>query len=126
MNVKEKTIGLPELTMEFLRRVVNELNGRRFEFIEPGDLVLPEKWTEMVSASGSAENIFHFLPECTREFAGKIKPEFTRCYQLNSPRWSEDRHYFARDPISGLSIRAFKHWDVMESQLMYRFDSAFH
>lgn len=111
--------------MEFLRRVVNELNGRRFEFIETALCVQPEGYAEMLSASGNVEDILHYLPELTREFAGKIKPAFTRCYGLDAPACSEGRYYTARDPIGGVSIRGFKLFDPMRGKLMYRFDAAF-
>ena len=121
-----KTLTIPELTMEFLRRVVNELKGRRFDFCETALCVQPEgNYGNMVSACGNAEDILKYLPEITREFAAKIKPEFTRCYQLGPPFHGEDKYFTARDPLGGLSIRCFKHWDVIHSKLMYRFDAAF-
>lgn len=62
-----------------------------------------------------------YLPE----FAAKIKPEWTRCHKLSDPPPSITQYFTAYDPISGLSIRVIRHWDVMKSDFRYRFDAAF-
>ncbi len=118
------TLTMSELTMEFLRRVVNELNGRRFEYLE--ELISEEHPRRtFVTASVKAEDLLKVLPEITREFAGRIRPEFTRCYKLLPPPKPFDQHFTARDPISGVSIRCFRHWDVIRNGITYRFDAAF-
>ena len=116
-----KTIEMTQLTFEFLRRVVNELKGRKFEYIkEPGGR---PPHAEMITAQGKADDLLYVLPEITREFAGKIKPEFSRCYELRAPgplpSWT------ARDPISGISIRCVRIWDVTENDMRCRFDAVF-
>lgn len=117
---------IPQLGTEFLWRVVNELSGRRFEFIETALCIPPEQaGAEMVSVSGYGDDILKCLPEITREFAAKIQPRLTCCYKLGPPRWSEDRYSTSHDLSSGLCIRCFKAWDPMRSKLMYRFDAAF-
>ena len=114
---------MSELTMEFLRRVVNELNGRRFEYMK--EPINEGERRDFVSATVKAEDFLKVLPEVTREFAAKIRPEFTRCHQLAPLPAPLDQHYTARDPISGMSVRCFRAWDVMESGIVYRFDAAF-
>lgn len=121
-----KTLTIPELTLEFLRRVVIELKDRRFDFAETALCIQPEAsgaW--MVTAHASGTDILKVLPEITRDFAAKIKPGLTCCYQLGPPLWSEDKYFTARDPIGGISIRCYKHWDVIHAAPMYRFDAAF-
>jgi hypothetical protein len=105
------------LAFDFLRRVVNELNGRRFEYVETG---LPR---EQVTATVKQPEVLHVFPEVTREFAGKIKPEWHRCHKLTAVYDLEA--YTARDPISGVSIRCISHFDVIHGEMLYRFDAAF-
>jgi hypothetical protein len=112
-----------ELTMEFLRRVVNELKGRRFEYIE--EPINEGQRRDLVSAQMKAEDFLKVLPEVTREFAGKIRPEFTRCHKLAPPPPPLGQHYTARDPIGGVSIRCIRYWDVTHNDICYRFDAAF-
>ena len=114
---------MSELTTEFLRRVVNELNGRRFEYIE--EPISEGQGRDFVSAYVKAEDFLKVLPEITREFAGKIRPEFTRCHKLLPLPPPFGNYYTARDPIGGVSIRCFRHWHVMEGGIVYRFDAAF-
>ena len=106
--------------MEFLRRVVIELKGRHFDFIKT-----PEgNYGDIVSVTGGATDILKCLPELTRDFARKIKPEFTRCYGLAKPQQVQ-LYYTARDPISGVSIRCIGYWDVIHSENWLRFDANF-
>ena len=116
-------LTMSELTMEFLRRVVNELDGRKFEYrAEP---INEGQRRDFISAHVKAEDFLKVLPEVTREFASRIRPEYTRCHKLQSLPPPYDQHYTARDPISGVSVRCFRHWDVMGSEIVYRFDAAF-
>lgn len=117
------TLTMSELTMEFLRRVVNELNGRRFEYTK--EPINEGERRDFLSVSIKAEDFLKVLPEITREFAAKIRPEFTRCHKLHPLPKPFEQHFTARDPISGVSIRCFRHWDVMRSGIAYRFDAAF-
>ncbi len=114
---------MSELTMEFLRRVVNELNGRRFEYIE--EPIKEGDRRDFLSVTIKAEDLLKVLPEITREFAGKIEQRFTRCHKLLTPPAPFDQYYTARDPIGGVSIRCLRHWDVMRGSIVYRFDAAF-
>jgi hypothetical protein len=108
--------------VDFLRRVVNEMPARRFRYLETGT----EIPAEQISAMAREDELLKILPEITREFAGKIKPEFTRCHKLSrlsqiDPLWQD----IAMDPISGLSIRWIRAYDVMKNDFIYRFDAAF-
>ena len=110
--------------MEFLRRVINELNGRRFEYLE--ELINEtQPRRDFVSAQVKANDLLHVLPEMTRKFAAEIRPEFSRCHKLLPLEPAFGEPYTARDPISGVSIRCFCHWHVMEGDIVYRFDAAF-
>lgn len=114
---------MPELTMEFLRHVVNEMNGRRFEYVE--ELLKENERRDFVSAVVKSNELLHVLPEMTRKFAAEIRPEFTRCHKLLPLPESFGYHYTARDPIGGVSIRCLRHWDVMACDIVYKFDAAF-
>lgn len=110
--------------MEFLRRVVNELNGRRFEYTE--EMMREGDHRDFVSAQVKADDLLHVLPEVTRKFAAEIRQEFLRCHNLLPPPGAFGQsHYTARDPISGVSIRGLRHWHVMLGDVVYRFDAAF-
>ena|ERR1700688_1114940 len=113
-----KTITFRQLGFEFLRRVVNELNGRKFEQSSGTP-------SEQICGDAKSDEVFHILPELTREFAQMIKPEWTRCCILEQPPSPIRDYFIATDPISGLSIRVILHWDVMKSGFRYRFDAAF-
>jgi hypothetical protein len=119
----ERLTSIGSLTMEFLRRVVNELNGRRFEYME--EPINEGEGRDFVSVSIKAEDLLKVLPDVAREFAGAIRPEFTRCHKLSPLPAPFNNHYTARDPISGVSIRCFRHWHVMIGDIVYRFDAAF-
>jgi len=112
---------MSELAMEFLRRVVNELGDRKFEYCE-------EPWTEgareFLTVVIKVQDFLKVLPDVTREFAARIKPEFTRCHPLAPPPRPFDHYYTARDKIRGLSIRCLRHWDVTQRDFVYRFDAA--
>ena len=109
-----------ELATEFLRRVVNELKGRTFTTSEP-----PPQSGGAIIAKAKAAEVLHVLPEIVREFASQIEPAWTRCYRLNPTPVSEGKPYIAHDPISGVSIRCFKYWDVSEYGMTFRFEAAF-
>ena len=118
-----KDASISEVTFEFLRRVVNELNGRKFEYIE--EPLFEGQRRDFISAQVKAGELFYVLPEITREFAVKIRPQFCHCHKLHPPSQAFEHHFTARDPISGLSIRCLRHWDVMSGGIRYRFDAAF-
>jgi hypothetical protein len=118
-----KTVTMSQLTTEFVRRVVNELNGRRFQYVE--EPIGEGQRRDFVTAHVKAQDFLKVLPEVTREFAQKIRPEFTRCHKLQPLPAQFEQHYTARDPIGGISIRCFRHWDVIHSDIVYRFDAAF-
>jgi hypothetical protein len=109
-----------ELAFEFLRRVVNELHGRQFRYYD--GVVRPH---EILTAQARQNDVLKVLPKLTREFAQKIKPEFTCCQKLASPPQYIFQHFTAHDPISGLSIRCYRQFDVREGEFLYRFDAAF-
>ena len=109
--------------MEFLRRVVIELSGRTFQYVD--DETSRPLSSETIHAVSYADVLLHVLPEITRGFACKIRPEFTRCHKMPAPCYSELEVYFARDPISGVSIRCFRNWDVIQSRVAILFDAAF-
>ena len=117
----EKKMTLSMLAFEFLRRIVNELDGRRFSEIAANQ----SRPHEIVVAQAPQHDVLKVLPEMTREFAQKIKPEFTNCHTLAAPPAPIHIHCMVRDPMSGVSIRCFRHFDVMEGEFRYRFDAAF-
>lgn len=122
----DKTLTMAKFTTEFLRRVVNELNGRRFEYREePLGQNGGSERRDFVTAHIKAEDALKVLPEVTGEFAAHILPEYTRCHKLLPLPPAYQQHYTSRDPISGVSIRCFRHWDVTRSEMLYRFDAAF-
>ena len=123
VTLNQKQLEMSELTLEFLRRVVNELNGRKFEYME--ELINEGEHRDFLYVSIKAEDFLKVLPEVTREFAQKIKPEFTRCHKLAPLPAPFEHHYTARDPISGVAIRCYRHWNVMQGDIVYRFDAAF-
>ena len=110
------------VSMEFLHRVVNELKGRRFEYRE--EPINEGQRGDFVSANIKAQDFFKVLPDVSREFAAKIEPRFTRCHQL-APLPVHFDPYTSRDPIGGMSIRCVLQWDVIRSEMIYRFDAAF-
>jgi hypothetical protein len=116
----EKTITFQMLVSEFTRRVVIELNGRRFEYSE--DI---SRKAEHLCADSNLEDVLKVLPEVTREFASRIKPEWCRCHKLSPPPEFINLTFTSLDPISGLSIRGIKHFNPMKSRFCYRFDAAF-
>lgn len=117
MPGKTESLSQPQITFEFLRRVVNELNGRRFEYVD-------EPRESTLSASVKIDDLFYTLPEVTRNFAARINPELKRCFKVatapNLGRWAT-----AHDPISGATVRSIRIWDPIRSELIYRFDAAF-
>lgn len=118
-----QTLTLAQLTMEFLRLVVNELGERRFEYID--EPIKEGERCEFISVIMKAEIIEKKLPEITREFANAIRPEFSRCYRLAALPKTFEQQYTARDPLFGVAIRCFRHWHVMEGEILYRFDAVF-
>ena len=117
----DKTLGMAQLTMEFLRRVVNELKGRRFEYIDNPDY--RPSHGDLISAAAKQDEMLYCLPEMTRDFAAGIKPQCTHCYRLSTSQMLPT--YTAHDPISGISIRCVRLFDVIHSETTYRFDAAF-
>jgi hypothetical protein len=113
-----KTTTFRQLGFEFLRRVVNELNGRKFEQSSGTP-------SEQICGDAKSDEVLHILPELTREFAKRIKPEWTRCYILENPPSPINDYFIATDPHSGVSIRIVRHFDVMKGDFRYRFDAAF-
>ena len=114
----EKTTTFPMLVFEFMRLVIRELKGRTFEYVE----VFPENTDGLVAAAKS-EDVLKVLPDIAREFASRIKPEWTRCYKMPTP--PEFITFTGHDPFSGLSIRGMRHFDVMVGEMRYRFDARF-
>ena len=114
---RSKLTPTAEMTFEFLRRVVNELKGRRFEYID-------EPCAATLTVQAKANELLHVLPEITREFAGKIPAGATRCFKVITVP-NLDHQYSARDPFGGVSIRGVRIWDVMHGEIVYRFDAAF-
>ena len=121
--IDETSVAMRESTREFLRRVVIELKGRQFEYIQVP--INEGERRDFLSVSVPAEDFLKVLPEITCEFASKIRSEFTRCHQLLPLPKAYEQHYTMRDPISGVSIRCFRCWDVRRSDIVYRFDAAF-
>jgi len=120
---QEKT-KLDWITLEFLRRVVNELKGRQFEYREDHFVTPAPHRGDIVSAQTKQEDFLKVLPEITRQYAEKIKPEFTRCHKLQAT-YEHPRNFTASDPISGVSIRCTLIWNAIHSEMSYRFDAAF-
>jgi hypothetical protein len=123
MALKALETQLNWITMEFLRRVVVELNGRRFEYLE--EPISEGQRRDFVSAQVKAADLLHVLPEITRKFAAEIRPEFCRCHKLLPLAAPYEEHYTARDVVNGVSIRCFRSWYVAEGEIVYRFDAAF-
>ena len=119
--ITEKEMTLSMLAFEFLRRVVNELEDRKFEYLEEPYRVP----SEQLCADAKHHDLLYVLPELTRDFAGKIKPAFTRCHKIVAPPSLIMQYFTALDPVSGLSIRCIRHFDVMKGEFRYRFDAAF-
>jgi len=109
------TKEMRELSFEFLRRVVNELKGRCFEFYAS-----PLNG-ETIIAAARPDVILHVLPEMAREFAEQIKPEWTRCHKRNSL----PQEFTAHDLRSGLQLRCMRHFDLNQNEILLRFDAGF-
>jgi hypothetical protein len=121
MKYDAKTMTMPMLTMEFLRLVVNQLKGRKFEHSPM--LNLPP---ERIMAVANATDVLKKLPDMTREFAEKIKPEWIRCHELPElGNIVQGYQYTSRDLESGLSIRCLRIFDPLYGEMVYRFDSCF-
>jgi hypothetical protein len=117
-----KTATQPSLTHEFLRRVVIELKGRTFADRDELRSLPPSG--DRVSGVVKADELLHVLPEITREFAAKIKPQWIYCYKLVFSAQFQHQ-YESHDPISGMRIRSTRYFDVIHGDILYRFDAAF-
>ena len=98
---KEKTLNW--ITAEFLRRVVNELKGRQFEYREDHFVSVAPHAGDVVSGQAKEEDFLKVLPEFAREFAQKIDPTFTRCHKLQATYGKSTQLHGAR------SDRRFEH-----------------
>jgi hypothetical protein len=116
--------------MEFLRRLKLEMPERRFVRVELSSEPIPDDAHRISGQAydGLSEKELDNLAE---EFALRISPELTKCYELELRTDYAER---SCDPESGLSIRIVMVWDpnglrredvVGGGRMLYRIDAAF-
>lgn len=123
MIMDYKTLSFSALTFEFLRLLALELKDRQFT-TALGELRTSPPNGEIISATGIQSDVLMILPELARDFAARIKPQYTHCYKL-AHHPAIPQSFTASEPISGLSIRCVRVFAAIHRDFVYRFDAGF-